>query len=165
MHSHTASKFLEISVASIRKHAMNYQCTKMFQRHRVETWNDKLCQLSVQRKFLKVTELKVKNCVWKWILQRSSCWSQLTSSLLFYKHKKMDMCAFPVRTDYQLPITSCQIAQLHLQRYTCMETWQHFESPHLWTEEKFTHANKLFADLPTLRVVYNCPLTRHSWLK
>ena len=50
MDSHTASKFLEISVASIKKHAMNYQCTKMFQRHRDETWNDKLCHLSVHAK-------------------------------------------------------------------------------------------------------------------
>ena len=46
---------------------MNYQC-KMFQGHRVEPWNEKLSQLSVQRKFLEVTELEAKNYVWKQIL-------------------------------------------------------------------------------------------------
>ena len=48
-----ASKFLEkarSSVASINQCAMNYQCKKMFQGHRVETWNDKLSQLSVKKK-------------------------------------------------------------------------------------------------------------------
>jgi len=43
---------------------MTNQCRKVYREHRVETRNNKLNQLSVQRKFLAIAELEVQNKVW-----------------------------------------------------------------------------------------------------
>ena len=53
-----------ISVSSIGKRQMSNQCRKVHRELRVETWNDKLNQLTVQRKFLAITELEAINKVW-----------------------------------------------------------------------------------------------------
>ena len=52
------------SVSSVGKRQMTNQCRKVYREHRVETWNNKLNQLTVQRKFLAITELEAKNKVW-----------------------------------------------------------------------------------------------------
>ena len=103
---------------------MNYQC-KMFQGHRVEPWNEKLSQLSVQRKFFEVTELEAKNYVWKQILLYRSAIIPIESQVRHppnsSKLKKMGdkdrpSSAISVRTDCQMSITYCQIALLHLHK-------------------------------------------------
>ena len=45
------------SVSLVGKRQMTNQCRKVYREHRVETWNNKLNQLAVQRKFLAITEL------------------------------------------------------------------------------------------------------------
>ena len=169
----TASKFLErarSSIASINKHAMNYQCKKMFKEHRVETWNDKLSQFSVQRKFLEVTELEAKNCVWKrilhglpagqlsFLLRAGSDTLPTPLNLRRWRikvHSKCCLCENRFPTVHHI-LSNCPTA-LTQGRYT----WRHDSALKILTSglirRSLPRQTKLFADLPTLRVVDNPP--------
>ena len=52
------------SVSSIKKRQLTNQCRQVHREHRVETWTCKLNQLTVQRKFIAITELEASNGVW-----------------------------------------------------------------------------------------------------
>jgi hypothetical protein len=55
------------SVTSISKRQLSKQCKQVFRQHWLETWTTKLEQLTIQRKFLAITELEASNVVWNCI--------------------------------------------------------------------------------------------------
>ena len=163
-HPHSSWRRPRSSVVSINHRTVNYQCKKLFQGQRVETWNDKLSQLSVQRKFLEVTELEEKNCVWKRILQ-----GLLVGQLSFLMRAGSDTLPTPlnlrrwrIKVESKCYLCENRLPTVHHILSNCPTaltqgryTWRHDSTLKSLTYGLKKSLSKLFADLPTLRVVDN----------
>lgn len=145
---------------------MNWQCKIFHTTHRVEPWNDKLSQLSVQRKFLKVTELEAKNCAWRRILQGLPA-GQLSFLLrpgsdTLWTSLNLRTWRIMVDPQVRLPtvhhiLSNCPTALTH---GGIIESWKALAMD--WREAYPFVETKLFADLPTLRAAVYIPVLIHQ---
>ena len=163
------------SIASIGKRQLSNHVKKVFRQHQLKTWDSKLEQLTVQRKFLDITELEACNGVWNRI-QAGLPASQLSFLLragsdtlptpLNLKRWRMRIDSRCALCSHHLPIThhilsACPIA-LEQGRYT----WRHDSTLNVLVKGLRTALPeaRILADLPGLRAEENPPSTIPSEL-
>ena len=163
------------SITSIGKRQLSNHGKKVFRQHGLETWDSKLEQLTVQWKFLDITELEARNGVWNRIqaglpagqlsfLLRAGSDTLPTPLNLKRWRMRIDsrcaLCSHHLPTTHHI-LSACPIA-LEQGRYT----WRHDSTLNLLVKGLRTALPeaRILADLPGLRVEENPPSTIPSEL-
>ena len=159
------------SISTITTKTLLHKCTSVHRESHVKHWNDKPSELTVQSKFIAITELEFQNSVWKRI-QKGMPAGQLSFLLRagsdtlptplnlkrwrIRPNAKCPLCDNPWPTVQHI-LNGCPVS-LSQGRYT----WRHDSALKILAiglKECLQPGERLYADLPGLRATDNPPST------